>query len=465
MKCSKCGAELSEDTKFCSYCGNKVEAMITETIEEDTKVHTFSQDESAEGDTVIPPFLQDEHIKENANEANVPKSLFDKLKEKIIEFWNSLSMYGKAVTVSVSVFIILCLVALLFGKITAAAIAFIQIILVIVSVLIHMEIIKPEQTQFLIKYLTLIIAILLTVPNIMSYSKAVYTSKAYREPYEIGQNIPTINETENSTANSETSSEINDESETSAADNLDNNKSSENEIIMPNSAYHYEYKNYQDVQNELSNIGFTNISFEILYDIYWGVTEEGEVDSVSINSNLNFEKGDIFSKDVPIIITYHMKEEDNPNKQTESETTSSSDSEAYKTTEKVDTLVVNLTADNCSDLAALLALDDPYDPSVSTFASKYSGRIIEFDGCVASMQKHGSYSTRWDVLLGAGNFDENSMRGPNFHLTDVNFSDMNVTGGDSVYAGLNVHIVAKVSNYNSITSFFELDIISMGIRN
>lgn len=25
MKCSKCGAELTDDTKFCSYCGAKVE--------------------------------------------------------------------------------------------------------------------------------------------------------------------------------------------------------------------------------------------------------------------------------------------------------------------------------------------------------------------------------------------------------------------------------------------------------
>ena len=25
MKCLKCGAELTEDTKFCSYCGAKVE--------------------------------------------------------------------------------------------------------------------------------------------------------------------------------------------------------------------------------------------------------------------------------------------------------------------------------------------------------------------------------------------------------------------------------------------------------
>ena len=50
-------------------------------------------------------------------------------------------------------------------------------------------------------------------------------------------------------------------------------------------------------------------------------------------------------------------------------------------------------------------------------------------------------------------------------LADVNFYDMNVSGGDSVYAGMNVHIVAKVSDYNSNSQLFELDIISMTIRN
>ena len=101
---------------------------------------------------------------------------------------------------------------------------------------------------------------------------------------------------------------------------------------------------------------------------------------------------------------------------------------------------------------------------VAAFASKYAGQTIEFDGCVTAMQNHGSYTTRWDVLLGAGDFDPNSMRGPNFRLPDVSYYDLNVSGGDSVYAGLNVHVVARVGKYNANTSLFELDIISMEIR-
>lgn len=232
----------------------------------------------------------------------------------------------------------------------------------------------------------------------------------------------------------------------------------EDEAAMPRSASSYKFENYTDVQTELSEVGFTNISFEILYDIVIGWTEEGEVDSVSVGGNTEFEQGDIFKKDVAIVITYHMPEEDNPNKPAESE-------EPNSTTEPVTEPVENLTVENCPDLAALLSLRDPGDPSVSTFASKYSGHVIEFDGCVMNMQHHGDYDTRWDVLLGAGDYNENSALGPNFHLTDVNFYDMNVSGGDSVYAGLNVHVVAEVGDYNSNSQLFELEIISMTIRN
>ena len=232
----------------------------------------------------------------------------------------------------------------------------------------------------------------------------------------------------------------------------------EDEAAIPQSASSYKYQNYVDVQTELSEAGFTNISFEILYDIELGWTEEGEVDSVSVDGNAEFEQGDIFKKDIAIVITYHMPEEDDPNKPVESETPNS-------TTEPTTEPAENLTVENCPDLAALLTLRDPGDPSVAAFASKYYGQVIEFDGCVMNMQHHGDFDTRWDVLLGAGDYDENSALGPNFRLTDVNFYDMNVSGGDSVYAGLNVHIVAEVGDYNSNSQLFELDIISMDIKN
>ena len=62
---------------------------------------------------------------------------------------------------------LLGLVALLAGKTVAIVIAVVQIVLAVVSVLMHRGIIKLEQKQLWIKWLILVIAILFTV---MSYS-------------------------------------------------------------------------------------------------------------------------------------------------------------------------------------------------------------------------------------------------------------------------------------------------------
>lgn len=86
----------------------------------------------------------------------------------------------------------------------------------------------------------------------------------------------------------------------------------DNEAMVPYSASDCKYEDYKDIEKVFKNAGFTNISTEILYDIVWGWTDEGEVDKVSINGNTKFIKGDVFSKDIPIVITYHMKEEDDP---------------------------------------------------------------------------------------------------------------------------------------------------------
>lgn len=104
----------------------------------------------------------------------------------------------------------------------------------------------------------------------------------------------------------------------------------EDEIMMPAKASEYKFKNYQEVETSLRELGFSNISTEILYDIYFGITEEGETEKVSIDGNSEFNRGDIFSRDADIVITYHMKEEDNPNKVVEEKETENSQSETEK---------------------------------------------------------------------------------------------------------------------------------------
>ncbi|WP_294753285.1 Ltp family lipoprotein [uncultured Ruminococcus sp.] len=86
----------------------------------------------------------------------------------------------------------------------------------------------------------------------------------------------------------------------------------DNEISVPDENYSFYYSDYQDVQKKLSSAGFTNIKTEPLYDIFWGITPEGSVEDVEINGKTNYKKGDKFNKDVEIVITYHLKIEDDP---------------------------------------------------------------------------------------------------------------------------------------------------------
>lgn len=97
----------------------------------------------------------------------------------------------------------------------------------------------------------------------------------------------------------------------------------DNEIKIGVASSEYKYGNYDDVKAELETLGFTNIKSEVLYDIVFGITPNGEVESVSIAGQDDFKRGDVFAKDAEVVIAYHMPKDDNPNNITM--TTSSSD--------------------------------------------------------------------------------------------------------------------------------------------
>ena len=669
---------MSDDTKFCSYCGNKINAATPPPTEED----------SISFDTSHP-----ETVWSNGDKVDTPKPLADKIKDKASDKWRNLSTYGKITTVAMSAFVLLCLVALLFGKTAAAIIAILQIVLTVAAVLMKKQVIKVPQKWLHI--VALVLAVILLVPymtlfgtdygdaekfawsdillaDVISepkshlgeilansdeylslyvyktsaedYSKYVdackekgftveaeqsdlsyyaYNADGYKlslyydendskmsisvdaaEEYgalvwpdsEIASMLPvpksttgeitqddekgfaayvsdtpieeynayvavcadkgfTVEASESvksySAQNSDgyqlsvsyqgngvmsisvdepeyavsleiecvenilfskydvdvyvddsmqvtishgttetynlnltkgvyeikfvsaeddevtggvsidiyqdeslkykiscTSSQINVETIQGTV-----SQHGEDEVAMPQSASSYKYQNYVDVQTELSEAGFTNISFEILYDIELGWTEEGEVDSVSVDGNAEFEQGDIFKKDIAIVIAYHMPEEDDPNKPVESETPNS-------TTEPTTEPAENLTVENCPDLAAMLSNKAEIDDSYSAFATKYKGRIIEFDGRIDYCTKHGDYNTRFDYLVSAGDYDPDHQIGPAFKFEDVNYYDLN-TDLDTVSVGLNVRIVAEVISFDSNSGLFYLEPVSV----
>ena len=291
----------------------------------------------------------------------------------------------------------------------------------------------------------------------------------------------------------------------------------EGEVKMDVAASEYKYENYEDVTTTLKTLGFTNIKYNVLYDIVFGWTDEGEVESVSIAGSSDFNRGDVFIADAEVIITYHMPEDADPsnitmNKSSSSyegidyleveqifkglgftnitldgttiESTSYTDGEVFeveidgysfdsgdvfKPDEKVEIKyyiveepMPNITIDNDADFAALMKITDQTDAAtIKQFVNTHIGDVIEFDGCVALMMKHENYNTRFDVAMAGGDYDSDRVYGPLFAFEDVNFYDMNVSGTDTVAQGMNFHIVAEIKGYSEAGGYIILDPVSM----
>lgn len=94
-------------------------------------------------------------------------------------------------------------------------------------------------------------------------------------------------------------------------------KLDETQIKMSVDKTEYVGKDYKEVVKKLNDLGFINIIEKPVYDIYWGITPEGEVESVTIDGVDTYKRGSVLSTTSEVIVTYHMKEENDPNKKAE----------------------------------------------------------------------------------------------------------------------------------------------------
>ncbi|MBM6948743.1 DUF4839 domain-containing protein [Mordavella massiliensis] len=195
--------------------------------------------------------------------------------------------------------------------------------------------------------------------------------------------------------------------------------------------------------------------------------DESDVDGtvefeVSENTELSYQLS--LSSD-QIEIEKIEPEQDAP--QNEEKANEESAAKIKDTEENKDDAEEVLNVDNCEELAVLLSLKDEFNPSIAEFASKYQGRIIEFDGNVAYVSPHEGYSTRFDYLIYAGDYSESMVSGPSFQFEDVNYYDLHLEGDnvpDLFDVGLNIHVIAKIEEYDLGTGLFKLDPVKIIIR-
>ena len=86
----------------------------------------------------------------------------------------------------------------------------------------------------------------------------------------------------------------------------------EGQIKIMNGEESYYGDFYEDVNDELINMGFKNIKLIPYYDIVFGITDSGSVKSVTIDGKDDYRRGNIFQEDDEVIISYSMPSEEDP---------------------------------------------------------------------------------------------------------------------------------------------------------
>lgn len=77
-------------------------------------------------------------------------------------------------------------------------------------------------------------------------------------------------------------------------------------IVMPKGSAKYLGSNYQKVESELKELGFSDITFIPLYDIKtFEIWRKGNVIELSIDGSTKFMADDYFAPDAQVVITYH----------------------------------------------------------------------------------------------------------------------------------------------------------------
>lgn len=231
------------------------------------------------------------------------------------------------------------------------------------------------------------------------------------------------------------------------------------EVRVPESSSSLEGEQADAVVALFEDAGFVNVESRALGDLVTGwLKDPGEVKEVAIGGEASFSSGDTFPAEVAVVVFYHSFPEDDPEEPAGSPKPTAEPSPGDEV----------LTVDSSPEFASLLVLPDYCDEEVAAFARTYQGRAVNFDGNIGALSNSEGNSTRYNILVGAGDYSETSQSGPAFQFRDVNItSDLGLTGSnipDSLEIGDNITVTAEIVSYEESSCLFLLDPISTQFR-
>lgn len=156
MKCTKCGAELTDDMKFCSFCGQKVEKHEDSIDNEATTAENPGKPKDQGGET-----YSDNEYENGKTHIPYPDATQSGRAEGKRGVWNKLNNFEKIATVFFVIFSVICLSAFVRHHILAGIIAFVQAALVVVSFLMNKQVIKTGKQWMSVAALALSLVLLI----------------------------------------------------------------------------------------------------------------------------------------------------------------------------------------------------------------------------------------------------------------------------------------------------------------
>lgn len=235
-------------------------------------------------------------------------------------------------------------------------------------------------------------------------------------------------------------------------------------IEVPASYEDLKGKNYEDVEKKFEKAGFTNVKSKALGDMITGLlSDEGDVDKVSIDGDTEFSSSDFYKKDVKVVIRYHSypkKDDSKIESKKETKKEDKVDSDEKTVDEKADAMNNKevITVDNNELFKKIINAVDPDIKDLKEFAKTYELRTIEFDGNVRAFFYSNDKETRFDMLFNTLNYDENSSTGPNFKFEYASANEIGLKYGEEIpyKVGDNVKIKAQVAEYDEEHGIFKL---------
>ena len=222
---------------------------------------------------------------------------------------------------------------------------------------------------------------------------------------------------------------------------------------------------YTDAENELTGSGFTNIKAVPIEDLITGwLTKDGEIESISIDGDTDFISGRKYDPGVEVEIQYHTFPSDNSSDNMTEETSEETEDNNSQSESAGEEEPPNITANNNQEFAAVLSNNTDDDSSYISFSEKYNYQVIEFDGHIEYLGLAENYNTRWEVLIVSGDFTgwDSSYTGPVFKTRDFNIQNVGFEG--LMETEMNVHVVARIEEYNQTQQLFYINPITITQR-